>query len=49
MKILSKNGNELIMIAMQTDTASKGDYLLIEDENSHSGNFQARIRRRSFQ
>ena len=34
MKILSKNGNELIMIAMQTDTASKGDYLLIEDENS---------------
>ena len=34
MKILSKNGNEIIMIAMQTDTASKGDYLLIEDENS---------------
>ena len=34
MKILSKSGNELIMIAMQTDTASKGDYLLIEDENS---------------
>jgi hypothetical protein len=34
MKILSKSGNELLMIAMQTDTASKGDYLLIEDENS---------------
>jgi hypothetical protein len=34
MKILSKSGNELIMIAMQTDTANKGDYLLIEDENS---------------
>src|SRR5918999_5873493 len=34
MKILSKSGNELIMIAMQTDTASKGDYLLIEDENA---------------
>src|SRR5215212_7171296 len=34
MKILSKSGSELIMIAMQTDTASKGDYLLIEDENS---------------
>ncbi|MFL6422061.1 MAG: ATP-binding protein [Nitrososphaeraceae archaeon] len=34
MKILSKNGNELIMLAMKTDTASKGDYLIIEDEKS---------------
>ncbi|MDQ3869820.1 MAG: DUF87 domain-containing protein [Thermoproteota archaeon] len=34
MKILSKSGNELILIAMQTDTASKGDYLLIDDVNS---------------
>ena len=34
MKILSKNGNELVMLAMKTDTACKGDYLLIEDERS---------------
>ena len=34
MKILSKNGNEIVMLAMKTDTASKGDYLLIEDEKS---------------
>ena len=34
MKILSKNGNELIMLAMKTDIASKGDYLIIEDEKS---------------
>jgi hypothetical protein len=34
MKILSKNGNELVMLAMKTDTASKGDYLMIEDEKS---------------
>jgi hypothetical protein len=32
MKILSKNGNELVMLAMKTDTACKGDYLLIEDQ-----------------
>ena len=32
MKILSKKDNELLMLAMKTDTASKGDYLLIEDE-----------------
>src|SRR5919201_1063690 len=34
MKILSKNGTELVMLAMKTDTASKGDYLMIEDEKS---------------
>ena len=34
MKILSKNGNEIVMLAMITDTAGKGDYLLIEDEKS---------------
>jgi DNA helicase HerA-like ATPase len=31
MKILSKNGNELLLLAMKNDTAAKGDYLLIED------------------
>jgi hypothetical protein len=31
MKILAKNGDELLMLAMKGDTASKGDYLLIED------------------
>lgn len=31
MKILSKNGNELLLLAMKEDAASKGDYLLIED------------------
>jgi hypothetical protein len=31
MKILAKNGNELLMLAMKGDTASKGDYLIIED------------------
>ena len=35
MKILSKNGNEIVMLAMITDTAGKGDYLLIEDEKSN--------------
>ena len=34
MKILSKNGTNLIMLAMKTDTAYKGDYLIIEDERS---------------
>ncbi|HET7344317.1 MAG TPA: hypothetical protein VFJ05_00410, partial [Nitrososphaeraceae archaeon] len=34
MKILSKNGNEFVMLAMISDTAGKGDYLLIEDEKS---------------
>lgn len=33
MKILSKNGNELLLLAMSEDSASKGDYLLIEDKN----------------
>jgi hypothetical protein len=31
MKILSKNGNELLLLAMKEDSAAKGDYLLIED------------------
>ncbi len=31
MKILSKSGNELLLLAMKDDTAEKGDYLLIED------------------
>ncbi len=34
MKILSKNGNELLLLAMKEDFASKGDYLLIEDSKS---------------
>jgi uncharacterized protein len=33
MKILSKNGNELLLLAMKEDSAAKGDYLLIEDRN----------------
>lgn len=32
MKILSKNGNELLLLAMKEDSAAKGDYLLIEDK-----------------
>jgi uncharacterized protein len=31
MKILSKNSNELLLLAMREDAAAKGDYLLIED------------------
>ena len=35
MKILYKNStDELILLAMKSDTASKGDYLLIHDEKS---------------
>lgn len=33
MKILSKAGNELLLLAMKGDFASKGDYILIEDRN----------------
>ena len=33
MKILSKNGNELLLLAMKEDSATKGDYLLIEDRS----------------
>jgi hypothetical protein len=33
MKILSKNGNELLLLAMKDDSASKGDYMLVEDRN----------------
>jgi hypothetical protein len=33
MKILSKSNNELLLLAMKDDSASKGDYLLIEDGN----------------
>ncbi|MGI0038488.1 MAG: ATP-binding protein [Nitrososphaera sp.] len=32
MKILAKNGNELLLLAMKGDAAAKGDYLLIEDK-----------------
>ena len=31
MKILTKNGNELLLLAMKEDSAAKGDYMLIED------------------
>lgn len=31
MKILSKDGNELLLLAMKEDSAAKGDYLLVED------------------
>jgi hypothetical protein len=31
MKILSKNSNELLLLAMKEDSAAKGDFLLIED------------------
>ncbi len=31
MKILSKSGNELIFLGMDSDVANKGDYLLIDD------------------
>lgn len=31
MKILSKNGSELLLLAMKDDSAAKGEYLLIED------------------
>jgi len=33
MKILSKNGNELLLLAMKEDSVAKGDYMLIEDRN----------------
>ena len=33
MKILSKNGSELLLLAMKEDSAAKGDYLLIEDKS----------------
>lgn len=33
MKILSKSGNEILLLAMKDDSAAKGDYLLIEDRN----------------
>ncbi len=33
MKILSKNANELLLLAMKEDSAAKGDYLLIEDRS----------------
>ena len=31
MKVLTKNSNELVILAMKGDAVSKGDYLLIED------------------
>jgi hypothetical protein len=33
MKILSKNGSELLLLAMKEDSATKGDYLLVEEKN----------------
>jgi hypothetical protein len=36
MKILAKNGNELLLLAMKGDAAAKGDYLLIEDKGGRS-------------
>ncbi|HJS68907.1 MAG TPA: DUF87 domain-containing protein [Nitrososphaera sp.] len=33
MKILSKNSNELLLLAMKEDSAAKGDYMLIEDRS----------------
>jgi hypothetical protein len=33
MKILSKSNNELLLLAMKDDSASKGDYLLVENGN----------------
>jgi hypothetical protein len=33
MKILSKNGNELLLLAMKEDSAAQGDYLLLEDRS----------------
>lgn len=32
MKVLTKNGNELVILAMKNDSIHKGDYLLIEDK-----------------
>jgi uncharacterized protein len=32
MNILSKNGNELVLLGMKTETVHKGDYLLIDDQ-----------------
>ena len=31
MKVLTKNSNELVILAMKSDSIHKGDYLLIED------------------
>ena len=33
MKILSKNGDEIILLAITNDFANKGDYFIIEDLN----------------
>jgi hypothetical protein len=33
MKILSKDGNELLLLAMKEDSASKGDYMLVQDRS----------------
>lgn len=33
MKILSKNGDEILLLAVTNDLASKGDYFIIEDQN----------------
>ena len=31
MKILSKNGDEILLLAVTNDFANKGDYFIIED------------------
>ena len=36
MKILAKNGNELLLLAMKGVAAAKGDYLLIKNGASRS-------------
>lgn len=33
MKILSKSGDEIILLAVTNDFANKGDYFIIEDFN----------------
>ena len=33
MRILSKNSDGFLMLAMKTEIVSKGEYLLIQDEN----------------
>ncbi len=33
MKILSKNGDEIILLAVTSDSVNKGDYFVVEDFN----------------
>ena len=34
MRILSKNGNELVLLALNNDVVQKGDYLEVDDEKN---------------